>query len=114
MQYKKLATSLPRQKNKTLKLGWPLALYEVSGDSMLPAFKSGDLLVGWCWFSPKLGQVVVVNSDKILIKRLTKVVDGKYFVTGDNPAKSTDSRDFGPVSREQLMAKIVCRVARAG
>jgi nickel-type superoxide dismutase maturation protease len=33
--------------------------------------------------------------------------DGEYWVEGDMPAASTDSRQFGPVRAEALKAKVV-------
>lgn len=38
-----------------------------------------------------------------MIKRINGLVaPGQYFLTGDNPAESTDSRHFGPVRLEQI------------
>ncbi len=36
--------------------------------------------------------------------------DGEYFVMGDNRAHSTDSRAYGPLRREQITGRAVCRI----
>ena len=42
-----------------------------------------------------------------IIKRIHSLVaPGQYFLTGDNPDESTDSRHFGPVSVDQITALI--------
>ena len=33
----------------------------------------------------------------------------EYFVMGDNRAHSTDSRQYGPVHRAQMIGKVLCR-----
>jgi phage repressor protein C with HTH and peptisase S24 domain len=89
---------------------WPLALYRVAGDSMLPTYKPDDVLVGWRWFRPAAGQVVVVATDPRIIKRITKTSLAKVWVEGDNPVHSVDSRHFGPVDIQKLEAKIIAKL----
>jgi signal peptidase I len=36
-----------------------------------------------------------------------RIPPGRYFVVGDNPEASTDSRHYGPVSRDYLLGRIV-------
>lgn len=89
---------------------WPLKLYLVSGDSMLPTYRPGDTLLGWRWFTPRRGDVVVVSRERPLIKRVTHVNVEGVFIEGDNPRRSTDSRSFGRVSRSQVQAKIILKL----
>ncbi len=93
-----------------VRLIWPLRLYRVAGDSMLPTFRAGDTLVGWRWFRPQAGQVVVARRDRLLIKRITRLEEGQVWLEGDNPAASTDSRHFGPVAARTLEARIIKRL----
>jgi nickel-type superoxide dismutase maturation protease len=92
---------------------WPLGLYRVAGDSMRPAYAPGDLLLGWRWFRPRAGQVVVIHRERPLVKRIKRVQAEAVWIEGDNAAASTDSRAFGPVPRAQLEAVIVARLSRA-
>lgn len=90
---------------------WPLGFYRVAGDSMLPTYRPGDTLLGLRWFRPRPGQVVVaLEKGRPLIKRITAIVDPAITLTGDNPAASTDSRHFGPVHKNQLIAKIIVKI----
>lgn len=94
-----------------LRWGWVL----VHGPSMVPAMRSGDvLLVRWGVRADRLrpGDVVVVNlPDRPLgVKRLVGYDDGRPIVEGDNPWGSTDSRQLGPLAAGAVRAKVVCRL----
>jgi len=42
-----------------------------------------------------------------IIKRIHSIdTAGTIFLVGDNPAASTDSRDFGTVTREHILARV--------
>jgi signal peptidase I len=43
----------------------------------------------------------------ILIKRITRIVDGRYFLRGDNAGASCDSRVWGTVPRGNLIGRVV-------
>jgi signal peptidase I len=43
------------------------------------------------------------NSDEIRLK------DDEYFVLGDNRPSSSDSRSWGPLSRDRIVGKIIYR-----
>jgi nickel-type superoxide dismutase maturation protease len=86
---------------------WPLGLYRVAGDSMRPTYEPGATLVGWRWFRPRPGRVVVAWHERPLIKRIKQVNGQAVWLEGDNPGRSTDSRQFGPVTRADLEAVIV-------
>ena len=94
----------------------------VEGASMLPTLLPGD----WALAAPvkrlERGDVVVVEHPGRpgyeMVKRLTgvpgdRVGEGRvlgadeYWVEGDHPASSTDSRQFGPVHRAELTAKVL-------
>jgi len=91
-------------------------LYRVTGESMLPGLKPGELVFvdfnAYRQAQPQAGQVVVLyhpnRPDLKIIKRVTQVLDGgRYFVSGDNPAASTDSRSFGPVRASAIIGRVV-------
>lgn len=115
--------------------GWILTRFErfsVVGDSMAPGLLPGDRLLvrklrRGCGL--RLGDVVVAarpgEQDLTLVKRIVglgerfegPLTGPAVWLTGDNPGRSTDSRDFGPVPLSAVAGKVVYRYAppaRAG
>ena len=85
---------------------------------MLPLLQPGDELLydprAYQKRSPEKGDLVVAlhpfRPNLKLVKRITAIhSDGTYFLTGDNLAMSTDSREFGSVSGEMLIGRITSR-----
>ena len=81
---------------------------------MEPTFCSGDIVLvnrlAYVFRSPTVGEIVAVKDPrdkKVLIKRIAKVTQGKYFVVGDNKEHSTDSREFGMIERSDIIGKVV-------
>ncbi len=79
---------------------------------MLPTYRPGDLLVGWRWFKPHIGQIVIAQTDRLLVKRITRIEPDGYWLEGDNKALSRDSRRFGSVGRSALVYTVLRRIAR--
>jgi nickel-type superoxide dismutase maturation protease len=94
----------------------------VDGSSMYPALLPGEYVLfdrlAFIRHRPRAGAVALIqhpNRDLRIVKRITAVPGdrmagrilerGEYWVEGDNADGSTDSRDFGPVSRRQLLAR---------
>lgn len=79
---------------------------------MLPVFKPGDRIVVDVKVRPKEGDVVALRKpgiSRLILKRVFKISYSRYFVQGDNGPQSTDSRDFGPVLRREIIGKVVLR-----
>jgi nickel-type superoxide dismutase maturation protease len=76
---------------------------------MLPTLRQGKIVVGWRYARRlKPGQIVIIkHQGREMIKRLQAIEADKLFVVGDNPSASTDSRSFGRVSRQQLVARVL-------
>ena len=89
---------------------WPFGIYRVAGDSMMPTYKAGDTLLGWSWFHPKVGQVVIAWQGRTVVKRVAKITETGIWLKGDNAARSTDSRTLGPVRRDHVQSKIIMRL----
>ncbi|MDA8342721.1 MAG: nickel-type superoxide dismutase maturation protease [Actinomycetota bacterium] len=99
----------------------PLALrrVEVAGTSMAPGLLPGDRLAvlgrpAWAWGRlVRPGAVVVVRDprrrERVLVKRVAGVSGAGVVVLGDRPEASTDSRDFGPVPRSDVVGVAVYR-----
>ena len=66
--------------------------------------------------TPSLGSVVVTwhpqRSKLRLIKRLKSVEETGLWLLGDNPAESTDSRQWGAVPMKLLIGEVVGRLPR--
>jgi nickel-type superoxide dismutase maturation protease len=62
---------------------------------------------------PNPGDLVVAQHpqrpDLRLIKWVVYVEKDHCFLKGLNPAASTDSRDFGLVTKNQLVGRVLCR-----
>lgn len=79
---------------------------------MLPTLKMGqDVLVfNWAYFfsNPKIGHIVVVKVDgKEMVKRIQTINGRTYFVQGDNPKDSLDSRKLGPIKKSDVLGKVI-------
>ena len=90
----------------------------VVGESMLPTLRAGDsIFVEYGYYGkypPLLGQIVLVEHpyrpDFTMVKRITTVSDEGVYVQGDNLKKSTDSRHFGVLSLDKLVARVWSRL----
>jgi type IV secretory pathway protease TraF len=100
---------------------WKPFRIEVSGPSMRPALEPGEWALAAPAYTFRRGDVVVVEHPERagfeMVKRVVAVPgerrpDGgvldadEYWVEGDSPTTSTDSRSFGPVGRERLKARV--------
>jgi nickel-type superoxide dismutase maturation protease len=86
-----------------------LYLMRVVGESMVPALRSGQIVVVLkrkqkvC-----LGDVVIVRHDRRdKIKRITGLHLDKIFIEGDNKLQSTDSRHFGWIDGSSIRGKVI-------
>lgn len=94
-----------------------LSLFQVKGESMRPFCKQGDFVLAesmsYLFFRPKVGHLVVARHPQkpgmLLLKRIVREKEGRYWVEGDNAEKSTDSRHFGWVGKENIRGKVVRR-----
>ena len=81
---------------------------------MAPRLPSGALVVARSVnraTSLRIGDVVVARRpdrpELEIIKRIQAIdAAGAIFLAGDNPAASTDSRQFGPVTRDHIVARV--------
>ncbi|HZU74777.1 MAG TPA: nickel-type superoxide dismutase maturation protease [Acidimicrobiales bacterium] len=85
----------------------------VSGASMEPGLTDGDRLLVLAGVRTRKGDVVALRDPRqhrrLLIKRVSAVHATGVEVAGDNPAASTDSRQFGPVPEELVLGRAIYR-----
>ena len=103
-------------------------LMRVSGDSMAPTLRSGALIFvntrTYRRRAPQCGEIVAARpkafGGKTLVKRLAglprqqveisgrwwQLNDDQFFLLGDCPDQSTDSRNLGPVDRHELLGVV--------
>jgi signal peptidase I len=98
----------------------------VRGASMEPALHDGDVVLSFARVTPRTGDVVVIElPERVGFEMVKRVVgsplevvhllpdgsrlpepvalrEGEWFVVGDAPEASTDSRAFGPVRKANI------------
>lgn len=81
---------------------------------MAPTFKENDtvLVNRFSYFlsPPKIGDLIVLKREQYIIKRIKKIKNNEYFITGDNRNKSTDSRMFGWIGRKDIVGKVLIKI----
>ncbi|HZG04445.1 MAG TPA: nickel-type superoxide dismutase maturation protease [Streptomyces sp.] len=95
-----------------------IGLAEVYNPSMEPTLRPGDLLVVRYGGAVRPGHVVVVRHpfqhDLLIVKRAVERRAGGWWVQGDNPAVRNDSREFGVVPDELVVARAWVRLRPPG
>jgi signal peptidase I len=103
----------------------------VDGRSMEPAYSEGERVLvnklAYVRSKPRVGDVVVMRrpgeKQRLHIKRIAAAPDdeieswgerrrlgpGEWWVLGDNPDESTDSRQLGPVRRGEIEGKVILK-----
>lgn len=93
---------------------------QVCGDSMYPTFNDGDIILGCRLLKDfKVGNVFIYTppvGEKYVIKRLTQIssITGKLFFEGDNSDNSYDSRMYGYISRDKIVAQYLLTIHKKG
>ncbi len=90
-----------------------LSKLRVSGHSMEPVIKNNDIIfvsfVPYLFKNPQINDIVAFENKKgeILVKRITKIYNKRIFVEGDNKKDSLDSRQFGLISKKEILGKVI-------
>lgn len=75
---------------------------------MLPALRPGQIVLARkARRNIRPGDIIIIKHGVEKIKRVKSVEQHGYYVVGDNPTKSTDSRHFGVVSHTSVLGKVV-------
>ena len=102
-----------------------LARITVTGRSMEPTLHEGDRALfaysdsglSQTAISKTIGKVILVcrmaEPGLLTIKRLMKESDTGYWVEGDNPEVSTDSRHYLTISQAEIVGRMLFRYRKA-
>ena len=92
-------------------IGSRLATVQIIGPSMAPALRNGDCWVVLLGASVSPGDLVLavhpLRPDLRIVKRVVRAEDSGWWLEGDNPEFSDDSRAFGAV--DTVIGKLVFR-----
>jgi len=96
-----------------------LRLLKIRGHSLFPDLREGDyvLIARFPFPAGKIrqGDVIILDQPGYsqMIKRVRKVIDGgSAFEVRGTQVDSTDSRNFGPVRREQVTGKVIWHIGQ--
>ncbi len=96
----------------------PFGLAEVTGPSMVPTLYHGDQLLIRYGAPVRAGDVVVLRhplqQDLLIVKRAVERREGGWWVLGDNSFAESDSRLFGTVPDELVVARVLLRFRPRG
>ncbi len=85
-----------------------LIVRRVRGQSMQPTLPPGKIVMGWT--NPRYVQpgaiVIFRHEGREKIKRVHALRDGEVFVVGDHADASTDSREFGWLKLDCILAQV--------
>ena len=89
--------------------------YICEGKSMNPTLRDGEVVLVDRDAEIEIGDIVVAKhpaeQNSEVVKRIENINErGHYFLVGDNPEDSNDSRHFGAVTREFIKGKVTARL----
>ena len=91
----------------------PWQLVRVSGPSMVPTLRDGDVALVWHGVAIRPGDVVLARyrsmDERYVVKRAVRTVDGGWWLASDNPAAGGDSAVHGV---GDVLARVVLRWRR--
>ncbi|RMD57370.1 S26 family signal peptidase [Candidatus Woesearchaeota archaeon] len=89
-----------------------LKRYRVSGESMYPVLSADDVVLVEKSFELVPGDLIVFvqpGDERLLVKQVRAQRGLLTFVEGLHN-KSVDSRMFGPIRRDAILGRVVCRL----
>ncbi|MEK7160284.1 MAG: S26 family signal peptidase [Patescibacteria group bacterium] len=93
-----------------------LQKFKIQGHSMEPKIKDTDVVlvsfIPFLFKNPAVGDIVAFNNKgkQILIKRIKKIENGRYYVRGDNKDDSLDSRNIGFISKSRILGQVIYKL----
>jgi type IV secretory pathway protease TraF len=75
---------------------------------MLPTLRPNQIVVSTRWTRLAPGKVVIAQvGEREVIKRVEAVQAAGIVLIGDNPERSTDSRQYGPVDPRAILGIVI-------
>lgn len=90
-----------------------MLLRRVTGNSMLPTYESGSVVLAVGSFIREGDVVIAVQNGREVLKRVATIEKNNYHIRGDNMNQSTDSRHHGPVRRSDILGKVIMKLPAA-
>ena len=89
--------------------------YICEGTSMNPTLRDGEVVLVDRDATIEVGDIVVakhpIEQNSEVVKRVARINErGHFYLIGDNPDDSTDSRHYGAVTRDYIKGKVVARM----
>lgn len=89
----------------------------IAGESMLPTMRPGEWWIVRRGARVRSGAVIAfwhpTRLDLLVVKRAVEQREGGWWVLGDNPDRSDDSRSFGVVPADRVVGVLRFRYRRA-
>lgn len=83
-------------------------LRRVTGESMWPTYRNGQIVLVRYTLNYKIGDVVVaIMNRREVVKRIVYMDGNKVFLVGDNTQASTDSRTHGWILDRDIVGRVV-------
>jgi nickel-type superoxide dismutase maturation protease len=90
-----------------------LGVAVVAGVSMVPTLRPGDRVLVWYGARVRPGHLVIARRpdrpNLFIVKRAVRREAGGWWLLGDNPYGSDDSRLFGTVPEESVLGRVMLR-----
>mgnify|MGYP000261602811 CR=1 FL=1 len=91
-----------------------LATVRIVGPSMEPRLRNGEVFLVALRAAVKPGDVALLQHPErpelLTVKRVVRREAQGWWVEGDNPQESTDSRQFGAVTPESIRGRVLFRL----
>ena len=93
-----------------------LRLLKVTGNSLMPEIREGDFVlisdIPFRLRTVRAGEIIVFRHRVYgtMVKKVQRLdAAGQIYVTGTNP-ESVDSREFGSISSDQVIGKVIWHI----
>lgn len=88
-----------------------LSFFKVSGHSMEPYLKEGNVVAAIKFLPLKPRDVVVFqHHDKKMVKRIKEIKKDLVYVAGDNKDDSMDSKIIGWIHKKDIVGRVVFKI----